>query len=33
MVVYLIFLEIPREAKAEKEKKMAAECEKENNED
>ena len=33
MVVYLIFFEIPREAKAEKEKKMAAECEKENNED
>ena len=30
LVVYLIFVELPREAKAEKEKK-AAECEKENN--
>ncbi|MBQ3528083.1 MAG: signal peptidase II [Clostridia bacterium] len=35
LVVYLIFFELPREAKAEKEKKLAKEaeaCEKENNE-
>ena len=33
LVVYLIFVEIPREAKEEKKKKPTAVCEKENNED